>query len=254
MIEISEMYCATQGEGKNMGRPSIFLRLHRCPLSCDWCDSKFTWDKNDPGYAIHQTYSPEVLVQELVKLAQTQRHWPEGLVITGGEPLIYQRELPEVIERYAMARFEHDEWSRTVVEIETAGTIVPSMKLVSNTITSFNVSPKLNSAGNERILQEKLWNKAALARYTMAERATFKLVVGEGDEMSLALFLSILQRLSIHTIGWPSMARRVYLMPEGTTVLALAERQGHILDLAMEHGVNATTRMQVVAHDDERRR
>ena len=251
MLEITELYVAPQGEGKNMGRPSIFLRLRRCVLTCDWCDSKFTWDETNPGYAIYQTYSPEVLVQELVKLAKTYRHWPEGLVITGGEPLIYQRELLEVIRLYdEVLQREH---VRLYVEIETAGTIVPTDEMLY--LCSFNVSPKLNSAGNEKIPIDKLWNQQALAKYLRSERASFKLVIGDGDEVSLGLFLGVLKMVaSRDNIKWSDVARRVYLMPEGVTALDIAARQGGILELALEHGVNATTRMHVIAHDDERRR
>ncbi len=238
-----------------MGRPSIFLRLRRCVLSCDWCDSKFTWRKDDPGFQIYQTYSSEVLVQELVKLAETQRHWPEGLVITGGEPMIWQRELPEVIQGYdrAMDDWDHLQNVKLFPEIETAGTIEPSDDMLS--LCSFNVSPKLNSAGNEAIPIDKLWNQQALAKYVRSDHAFFKLVVGEGDEVSLGLFLGVLKLVaSRDNIAWPWVARRVYLMPEGTTALDIAAAQGHILYLALEHGVNATSRLHVIAWDDERRR
>ena len=252
MIEVTEMYVAPQGEGRNMGRPSIFLRLRRCVLTCDWCDSKFTWDETNEGYGIFQTFSPEVLVHNLVELGKTYRHWPEGLVITGGEPMIYQRELPEVLRLYNdVLQREH---VRLSAEIETAGTIVPTDEMLY--YSSFNVSPKLNSAGNEQIPIDKLWNQQALRKYVRAtERAFFKLVIGDGDEVSLGLFLGILKMVaSRDNIKWADVARRVYLMPEGQTAFDISTRQEKILDLAMEHGVNATTRMHVIAYDDERRR
>ena len=254
MIEVTELYVACQGEGRNMGRPSIFLRLRRCVLSCSWCDSKFTWDKTNPGFAIYQTLTPEALVSELVKLAEVQKHWPEGLVITGGEPMIWQRELLKVIRQYAWRCDSRPLTPRKLfVEVETAGTIVPSEEILM--LAHFNVSPKLNSAGNEGIPIGKLWNQEALTRYLYSPNAVFKLVVGKGDEVSLGLFLGVLSKLVEQArIPWVNVARRIYLMPEGQTRFEIEIHQARILELAMEHGVNATTRMHVIAHDNERRR
>ena len=250
MIEVTEMYVAPQGEGRNMGRPSIFLRLRRCVLSCSWCDSKFTWDKTNPGFAIYQTLTPEALVSELVKIAEVQKRWPP-LVITGGEPMIWQRELVEVLRGYVKAHPYPN--SAPISEIETAGTIVPSEEILM--LAHFNVSPKLNSAGNEDIPIGKLWNQEALTRYIFTHGGSFKLVVGDGDDLSLKLFLGLLKRLcEKNTVSWDRVRDKIYLMPEAETALELTARQPRILDLAMEHGVNATTRMHVIAYGDERRR
>ena len=35
---ICEIYQSIQGEGLDMGRPSVFVRVTGCPLRCKWCD------------------------------------------------------------------------------------------------------------------------------------------------------------------------------------------------------------------------
>ena len=83
-----EIFRSLQGEGITAGAPSVFLRLATCNLSCTWCDTKYTWDWERYDFK-----------QEVVSLSSTE---VEGrvvsfdcprLVITGGEPLLQQKEL-----------------------------------------------------------------------------------------------------------------------------------------------------------------
>ena len=39
-----EIFHSIQGEGANIGKPAVFLRLGFCNLKCTWCDAKYTWD------------------------------------------------------------------------------------------------------------------------------------------------------------------------------------------------------------------
>jgi len=40
---INEMFQTIQGEGYYTGTPAIFVRLQGCPVHCQWCDTKYTW-------------------------------------------------------------------------------------------------------------------------------------------------------------------------------------------------------------------
>ncbi|WJP98272.1 7-carboxy-7-deazaguanine synthase QueE [Macrococcus bovicus] len=45
MIPVMEIFGPTiQGEGKVIGRKTMFVRTAGCDFRCSWCDSKFTWD------------------------------------------------------------------------------------------------------------------------------------------------------------------------------------------------------------------
>ena len=248
-IEVSEMYLAPQGEGPFLGQSSLFLRLRRCVLACAWCDTKQTWQKGFPGYDEFQSYTPEALAVAMRRLGtQGPGQPPFAIVITGGEPLIWQRLLPRVIDHYIGMGGDSQ------VEVETAGTIVPTQAMLGR--CHFNVSHKLKSAGNEHVKPERLWNAEATASYLVAPSAIFKVVVGADDETMLTLYLTWLAAVAWqhHKSLWPTVASRVYLMPCATTREELVERQSGTMALAAKLGVNVTTRMHILAYGNERSR
>ena len=38
-MKIAEIFPSLQGEGKNQGKPCLFIRLAGCNLRCRWCDT-----------------------------------------------------------------------------------------------------------------------------------------------------------------------------------------------------------------------
>lgn len=68
-------FLTVQGEGPFSGRRAYFLRLHGCPLRCEFCDTSFS-DPDDPIFDIQHL---------LVTLNAPGS--PSLIVITGGEPM-----------------------------------------------------------------------------------------------------------------------------------------------------------------------
>ena len=97
---VNEIFYSLQGEGLNMGRASIFIRLSKCNLSCSFCDTEF-----ESGV--------EMTLEEVRdRVAQ----WPGKRIIwTGGEPTL---QLTEEIVAYFKALGYHQ-------SIETNGTRRP---------------------------------------------------------------------------------------------------------------------------------
>ena len=214
MIEISEIYNAPQGEGPFLGRQMLFVRVNRCPLSCDWCDTRFTWDKSHPDYGkgVH-TYSPSGLAQQMLDAAGDQP--PMAVSFTGGEPMIYQGDLPEVIDLF---RGHH----KIPIEIETSGIIMPSQAMLLR--CHFIVSQKLLSSGNKEVAQDKLLNEE-ITRLFAVQGATFKVVAApEDEEQAIPQYISWLRKTTEGPISWDTLRTRVYLMPEGVTAERIAER------------------------------
>lgn len=86
-MQIIEIYRSIQGESSFAGVPCIFVRLAACNLRCAWCDSEYTFTGGRKMLA-------EEVEQEVVALA------PAGLVeLTGGEPMLQERELVPLMER-----------------------------------------------------------------------------------------------------------------------------------------------------------
>lgn len=102
------MFETIQGEGVFTGVPAVFVRLQGCPVGCAWCDTKQTWETLDSD----QTSFSQILLktndaptwcqataQEVVQRYQAQGYQAKHIVITGGEPCIYDlTELTQAFE------------------------------------------------------------------------------------------------------------------------------------------------------------
>ena len=86
-MQLIEIYKSLQGESSYAGLPCVFVRTAGCNLRCTWCDSEYTF------------YGGRKMSLEEVE-AEVRRLAPAGLVeITGGEPLLQEREAVPLMER-----------------------------------------------------------------------------------------------------------------------------------------------------------
>ena len=80
-LPLMEEFYTIQGEGYNTGQAAYFIRLGGCDVGCHWCDVKESWDAS-----LH----PLTSIREIVEKASS---FPaKAVVITGGEPLLYNLE------------------------------------------------------------------------------------------------------------------------------------------------------------------
>lgn len=228
-----EIFQTVQGEGRNLGRPVVFARLSGCNLHCSWCDTPYTWVWNDKLAAQHDEGKVYNIEDEQMKIQvgeaidQINGYNIPRLVITGGEPMTQQKNIAELAE--GLKENNEDFW----VEVETNGTIIPRPRTIE-AVDQFNVSPKLENSGNEKNRRDK---PEAMRAYVESQKADFKFVLF--DDEDLPEILDIVERYDIpHD--------RVFLMPEGRTEEEVTKHQTQLVELAIKHNFNVTTRLHVL--------
>jgi 7-carboxy-7-deazaguanine synthase len=101
-MNILEIFYSIQGEGKNQGRPTIFIRLAGCNLGCRWCD---TPNAHHDG---NNLTSGEII-------GKIREFRCREICITGGEPLLQEAELLDLLRLLSSLGYR--------TGIETNGTI-----------------------------------------------------------------------------------------------------------------------------------
>jgi 7-carboxy-7-deazaguanine synthase len=100
-LRLTEIFLSVQGEARDVGWPTVFVRLTGCPLRCQYCDT---------AYAFHggQWWDIDAI------LAEVARHGVRHVCVTGGEPLAQKRCLA-LLEKLCDAGYS--------VSLETSGAL-----------------------------------------------------------------------------------------------------------------------------------
>lgn len=218
---VSETFVSLQGEGISQGAPAGFLRLGRCNLACSFCDTPYTWDFERYSFELETRAVPE---EELV--TWVEQACPGRLIVTGGEPMIQQKQLLSLLERL-VGRSE-----LPVVEVETNGTILP-LPALARLVNQWNVSPKLASSGEA---PERRLKNGPLAWFSRQENAFFKFVIVRESDVREATELS-------SNLGVPSA--RVLFMPEARSAADLSARSGSVAAWALRERVRFSSRLHL---------
>jgi len=224
LLTISEVFGPTfQGEGPSVGHRAGFVRLGRCNLDCDFCDSGFSWDwaNYDPDKELSTSDTEAVL-------RQLEGMHVDLVVITGGEPMLQQHGMVPLLEGC-----RERGW---LVEVETNGTIRPAV--TDGLVTQWNVSPKLANSG---IPLPRRCRPDVLRAFEATGRAVFKFVVtapAELDEIA-----AMVDECALSTI---------YVMPEGTDAATVTRRLQELAEPVLERGWHLTPRLHILIWGDRR--
>lgn len=110
-MRVLDIFNSIQGEGSNMGKPTTFVRLAGCNLSCSYCDTQKEMEKK----------SKIMSVDEVIGSVLEISHNIRNVCITGGEPLLQKLEVYELSKELA---FGYNNFSPGKnVEIETNGSV-----------------------------------------------------------------------------------------------------------------------------------
>ncbi len=125
-LKITEIFLSLQGEARDAGWPTVFVRLTGCPLRCQYCDTAYAF------------FGGEWRDIDGI-LAEVASHGVRHVCVTGGEPLAQKRCI-DLLRRLCDAGHR--------VSLETSGAIDVS-----------NVDPRVS-----RVLDIKTPGSAEVAR------------------------------------------------------------------------------------------
>jgi len=208
-MKVCEIFSSIQGEGVTCGRPAVFLRLAGCNLNCKWCDTK---------YHIHGKDLTSSQVISSIKKFNISH-----LVVTGGEPLLQQRELINLAHNL----------SDFIIEIETNSTIMPDT-LLRDYVNYWNVSPKLSNSGDSPDYLYTHWEIVNFFKEN--KNSIFKFVVEKEKDLE-----EIIQFEKVFNIP----KEKIFLMPQARTKYELSKNIPKVAKWALENKFNLSNRMQV---------
>jgi len=100
-LRITEIFLSLQGEAREAGWPTVFVRLTGCPLRCLYCDTAYAFQGGE-------WWTMDDI------LAEVARHGVRHVCVTGGEPLA-QKRCADLLRRLCDAGY--------AVSLETSGAI-----------------------------------------------------------------------------------------------------------------------------------
>jgi organic radical activating enzyme len=285
-IKIAELFYSVQGEGRYMGVPSVFMRTFGCnfrckkfgrprdeeieganpevaavmtrisefksynelPLVSTGCD---TYAAIYPEFKDLSPYrSPEEIVTDIMAMLPYRQWRDEHLVITGGEPLLaWQQIYPVLLNRPEMLRLKE-------ITFETNGTqlLYPEFRhfLLNWTLNptfgrrgpnalTFSVSAKLSCSGESR---EDAIRPDVVMQYQEVGHTYLKFVIAQEQDAEEALeVLEIYRR--------EGFTGDVYLMPVGGVESVYSLNNRRVAELAIQHGLRYSDRLQVPLFKNE---
>lgn len=159
--KVSEIFGPTiQGEGPEVGKKVMFIRLSGCDFNCSWCDTQDVHTKGQLMYGMD-------IINEIERLSKgSTKH----IIISGGNPAIY--ELEDLLGALKELKYK--------VSIETQGSIVKGwFKFVDTVI----VSPKPISSGMNFKIKDYINNIDMINGMT---NVFVKIPIGSGADFEFA--------------------------------------------------------------------
>jgi len=231
-----KIFYTIEGEGEYVGTPSVFMRLSMCNLTCkgfasadspNGCDSFISW-------SVKNRMSIDEIIESFC-LDGFYHRLKDGAIwkITGGEPLIQQKSLLELVDQFI---FKFGFVPR--IDFETNATIIPDHQWVDWGAT-FTTSPKLSNNGDPK---EKRY-KPEVLKWHVDHNSGFKFVISdETDYWEMV-------RLYMDPPEIKVPKHRIWLMP------CCGGRQEHVqkaemvADICKRYGYKFSPRLQLVIWD-----
>jgi organic radical activating enzyme len=230
-----KIFYTIEGEGEYVGLPSVFMRLSMCNLSCkgfassdspNGCDSFISWSVKN-----------RMTFEDIIKYIESNDYHTAlkaGAIwkITGGEPLIQQNKLIELVRAFAkyFGFIPH-------IDFETNATILPAPEWKNVYNATFTTSPKLSNNGDP---VEKRY-KPEVLKWHANNKSGFKFVVSGEDEVR-----EILEKY-VYECNVPT--DRIWLMPCCGSRSEHIERAMVVAELCKKYYFKFSPRLQLIIWD-----
>jgi organic radical activating enzyme len=210
-----------------------YKSYHDLPVPKIGCDTSASWSHLYKHIATIEENS--VVAKELLNLTP-RKNWNDiHLIITGGEPMLWQKQIPDLLSQKAFEGLEH-------VTIETNATqkFTPAFKEFlderhgAGIYITWSCSPKLGISGEDwkdaikpEVVQEynRVRNSELYLKFVVQDREDIKEVI-----------------TAQHAYG---LNVPVYLMPCGGTVEGLELTEKGVAELALKYGYRFSPRLHV---------
>lgn len=210
MYKIVEIFSSIQGEGLNVGIPSIFLRLWGCNLNCRWCDE------------MNSRVGKYILMDISTIMEEIRKSKVRHVVITGGEPLIH-RGIEELVTAIKKEGY--------IITVETNGTVYVDVEC-----DLISLSPKLN--GSQQSPRMTCIDTLIIQKFINSGRYQLKFVVNNSIEEINQIHKILRQLTNVNF-------ERVMLMPQSQTYEELIAIDKDIVKFCLHNGYRFCDRLQL---------
>jgi len=230
-----KIFYTIEGEGEYIGKPSVFMRLSMCNLTCKGfaspesphgCDSFVSWSvKNKMSFT------------EIFKELENNNyitHLKQGAIfkITGGEPIIQEKQLLKLVEAFVL-RYSFI----PRIDFETNATLTPSSDWIEKYKATFTTSPKLTTNGDP---EEKTYKPDTL-KWHVSNKSGFKFVINTDRDIEEIWRKYVEDDKQINV-----PLNRIWFMPCCGSREEHTDRSASVAEYAKAMHVNFSPRLQLV--------
>lgn len=233
-----KVFYTIEGEGEFIGKPSVFMRLSMCNLTCigfasedspNGCDSFISWSVKN-----------KMTFQEIFEMMESNNyieHLQNNAILklTGGEPLIQQKQLIKFIGAFN-ARYKFV----PVIDFETNATLMPDPEWKEHMYATFTTSPKLTTNGDP---EEKTY-KPEVLKWHARNNSGFKFVITSDRDIE-----EIWKKYVNDSEGINVPLNRIWFMPCCGSREEHVENAAVVAEYAKSMHVNFSPRLQLVIWD-----
>ena len=233
-----KIFYTIEGEGEHVGKPSVFMRLSMCNLTCNaWasedspngCDSFVSW-------SVKNKMTFEEIFQNMQE-THCIEHLRNGAIwkLTGGEPLLQSKALLRLaqafVERYGFI---------PRIDFETNATLLPHPDWKTVFGATFTTSPKLTTNGDP---EEKTY-KPEVLKWHSQNGSGFKFVITSDRDIEEIWRKYVKDE---HEINVP--LKQIWFMPCCGSRKEHIENAAAVAEYAKAMHVNFSPRLQLIIWD-----